>query len=223
MRILTLETATLIEDVAVVLDGAVASRATSRRGPRRADDLALGVARVLSGAGLDLADLDAIAVSIGPGRFSGLRVGLATAKGLAVVSGTPIVPVATLRALALSAGEGRGVVCPLLDARRGEVYGALFRVTDDAERLTADEAALPEALAAKAVERAGTAAPLFLGTGARVYREAIERVVGGPTGVTELPEAPVPEALATLAARGLDEPIDLEALEPIYVRGVERS
>lgn len=220
MRILTVETATPVDEVAVVLDGRVESRATGPAGAGHADDLALRVARVLSEAGLGLPDLDAIAVSMGPGRYSGLRVGLATAKGLSAVAGTPIVPVGTLEALARSAGRRDGIVCPLLDARRGEVYGAVFRAERGTERLIEDEATSPEAMGSKAVELAGGSALTFLGTGAVVYADILRRAA--PTAVTgtDLPEAPTAEAIAALAEERSGTAVDIEALEPTYLRGI---
>lgn len=220
MRILTIETATPVEDVAVVEDGVTLSRATGRAGPSYPDDLALSVERVLREAGLVPARLDAIAVSIGPGRFSGLRVGLATAKGLSVATGTRIVPVPTLEALALSAGPRDGVVCAMLDARRGEVYGAVFRVGTTVERLSEDEAAAPERMAARAVELAEGGGVLFVGTGVPAYEDVVRRAAGPGAVGRGVPAAPVPEAIAALAEERADRPVDVEALEPAYVRGI---
>jgi tRNA threonylcarbamoyladenosine biosynthesis protein TsaB len=90
------------------------------------------VARVMADAACHAKDLDAIAVSIGPGSFTGLRTGLGLAKGMVYALGCPLVAVPTLDALAVvAAGEPGERVCAMLDARKGEVYAALYRVADD--------------------------------------------------------------------------------------------
>src|SRR5262245_52075822 len=81
----------------------------------------------LAAAGVGLRQLDLLAVSIGPGSFTGLRIGLSVAKGLALATGLPVVGVPTLEAYALHVGPRPGLICPVLDARKGEVYGAVFR------------------------------------------------------------------------------------------------
>jgi tRNA threonylcarbamoyladenosine biosynthesis protein TsaB len=91
-----------------------------------AETLLPAVAEVLAGAGATLADVEAFAVSIGPGSFTGLRVGLATLKGLAFGTARPAVAVSTLAALSLEAPAGEGAVVALIDAQRGELYAAAF-------------------------------------------------------------------------------------------------
>src|SRR5207244_11208452 len=113
--------------------------------------LPLLVERVLSDAGLVLEDVEGIAVSIGPGSFTGLRIGLALAKGLAFAGGLPLVGVPTLEALAWVVDAAPGTsVCAALDARKREVYAALFALeAGGPRRLTPDLALAPEALAAR--------------------------------------------------------------------------
>ena len=81
---------------------------------------------LLAGAGLTLADMDMVAVTNGPGSFTGLRIGLATAKGLAEGQGLPLLPVGTLEAEAYAVRQMGAFICPVLDARRNEVYTALY-------------------------------------------------------------------------------------------------
>jgi tRNA threonylcarbamoyladenosine biosynthesis protein TsaB len=91
--------------------------------PAHASELMPAVDRLMRAAGLGFGDLDALAVGIGPGGFTGLRIGIATAHGIALGSGLPLHPVSSLAALA--AGIEADAALPLIDARRGEVYGAL--------------------------------------------------------------------------------------------------
>ncbi len=125
-----------------------------------------GVAMLLERRGLRPSDLDAIAVSAGPGSFTGLRIGIAAVKGLAAADAVPCVPVSTLEALAYRfRGEaGRAVLCPVMDARRGEFYNALFSLRDGAiERLTEDRAIAGESLAKELAEKENV---IILGDGA---------------------------------------------------------
>jgi tRNA threonylcarbamoyladenosine biosynthesis protein TsaB len=96
----------------------------------------------LGAAGLGLSELDLLAVSIGPGSFTGLRIGLSVAKGLSLATGLPLVGVPTLEAFARGAGKRSGLVCPVLDARKKEVYGAAFRWNGGALERVRQEAVL---------------------------------------------------------------------------------
>ena len=91
-----------------------------------AESLLPAVEDLLRAAGCELAAIEAFALSIGPGSFTGLRVGIATVKGLAFGTPRPVAPVSTLAALAVGAGRADVPVVPMLDARRGEVYAAAY-------------------------------------------------------------------------------------------------
>jgi tRNA threonylcarbamoyladenosine biosynthesis protein TsaB len=221
--ILTIETSTPAEHVAVVRDDTVLASLSETVGRGHTEKLLGAIESVLSRSSVALGDLDAVAVSIGPGRFSGLRVGLATAKGLAASSGLPVLPVETLAALAESARPFEGLVCPMLDARRGEVYGALFRLDDDGrERLLPDSASAPSALLANVAAEVEGRPVLFLGSGVSVCADEIAAAFGD---AAVLPEdgvpAPTPVAMAALAhERKLPEPAAAATLEPVYLRGI---
>ena len=220
MRILTIETSTPVEEVAVVDDDAVLCARCSSAGRGRADDLTASVAHVLGETDTALARLGAIAVSIGPGRFTGLRVGLATAKGLAEASGIRVVPVSTLEALAESARVAEGLVCPILDARRGEVYAALFRFGRRRERLMPDLALAPDDLVTRVVAASGGGPVLFVGTGVEQYRAEIKNGLGETAVFDARARAPEPAALAALAREPRARDGALDAIEPVYLRGI---
>ena len=172
------------------------------------------VERVLGEAGLALEDVEGIAVSIGPGSFTGLRIGLALAKGLAFAGGLPLVGVPTLEALAWVADAAPGTsVCAALDARKREVYAALFAVeAGGLRRVTPDLALAPEALAARLprpctlVGDAGEVYGAVLGAHARLLPFATHHPRGG--------------VIARLGAARLaaGEAANVGTLEPIYVR-----
>ena len=219
MSYLTIESATPRESVAVVArDGVVAASREVDAGRSRTEELLAAVDRVLGEAGVAPRDLDGIVVSSGPGRFTGLRVGLATAKGLALASGLPLFAAPTLRALALAARAGEAVVCPLLDARRGEVYGAVFEGAPP-KRLTPDVALSPGGFAEHALREAGTRPVVLVGTGAIACRSELAGAMGDAAVFPE-PMVAAPGPASLLAAADLSSPVDLASFEPAYVRGV---
>ena len=135
MLILGIETAT--ESVGVALggrDGVLAS-VTIARGRRHGETLAPAVQFACRHAGVELGDLDAVAVDVGPGLFTGMRVGIATAKALAMALDIPVVPVTSLQSLAESTRDHHGLIVPVVDARKGEVFWSMHR--SDADGVTA--------------------------------------------------------------------------------------
>jgi tRNA threonylcarbamoyladenosine biosynthesis protein TsaB len=139
--------------------------------PAHSRELMPGVDRVLHDAGLGFDEVDAIAVGVGPGTFTGLRIGIATARGIAHARGLPLHPVSSLAALAAGiAGARKGsdpvAALPAIDARRGELYAAVYR---GGEQLEPPFAAPPEEVAARAPQGA-----LAAGDGSIRFREALE-------------------------------------------------
>ncbi len=126
LLLLALETATRFASVALLRGGALLAELTSTGARPHSERLLPGVDRVLAAAGVTLAEVGAFAVSIGPGSFTGLRVSVATLKGLAFGDARPVAPVPTLAALAAGAAASPGPVVACLDARRGEVYAAAW-------------------------------------------------------------------------------------------------
>jgi len=172
------------------------------------------VDRVLADAGVTIGDVEGLAVSIGPGSFTGLRIGLALAKGIAFAGGLPLVGVPTLEALAHVADAAPGeTICAALDARKREVYAALFVATEAApRRVSTDVALAPEALAARL-----TPPCVLVGDAGEVYGE----VLGA--GATLRPFAthhPRGGVIARLGAERIaaGEGANPGQLEPTYVR-----
>jgi tRNA threonylcarbamoyladenosine biosynthesis protein TsaB len=146
VRVLGVDTATRRASVGLLLDGAVIAERSQAEGSHAVTLLPL-IADTLSQAGCTVRDLDAIAVSSGPGAFTGLRVGLSVARGLACATGVAVVAVPTLEALARTVTEHEGGICTLLDARKGELYSACFAVSAGVvRRLTPDVVLTPEDL-----------------------------------------------------------------------------
>lgn len=126
MKVLAIDTATLTASAAVVIDGVTIAEDSVRTGSHSEELMPL-VARVMERAGVAAAALDAVAVGAGPGSFTGLRIGMATAKGIAFAAGKPLWLGSSLAALAEAARRrgATGLIVPVLDARRGEVYVGL--------------------------------------------------------------------------------------------------
>lgn len=148
MRVLGIDTATWRASVGLLIDGEVVVEQSQLADGSHAVSLLPLIADVLQRAACPVAALDAIAVSNGPGSFTGLRIGLSVAKGLARSTGAQVVGVPTLEALARTVAERCGVICPLLDARKGEVYTACFESSPGGgwTRRMADTLARPEDL-----------------------------------------------------------------------------
>jgi tRNA threonylcarbamoyladenosine biosynthesis protein TsaB len=177
--------------------------------PAHASELMPAVADAMARAGIGWGDLDAIAVGVGPGTFTGLRIGLATARALASANGLPLRRVSSLAALA--AGIEARLRLPLIDARRGELFGALHEAGD---RLWAPFAARPEELVER-LREAGLS-PLAAGDGSVRFRGMLEEA--GIQVPADDSQAHVVSALHVchLAAEAPDEPP--EAVLPDYLR-----
>lgn len=213
MRLLAFETATEACSVALWLDGEVRER--FEVAPRRHAELALPWAEgLLADAGVARSQLDAIAVGRGPGAFTGVRLGIALAQGIALALDRPVVPVSTLAALAAPVAGER--VIAAIDARMGEVYLAAFRREGDAlVEVQAEAVGAPDAIGLPAGGGWHGA-----GTGFAAVGEALRSRLGArltTVDATALPRAGDVARLAAAAfARG--EAIAPERLEPAYLR-----
>jgi len=220
VRILGVDTATWSASVGLVIDGTVvAEQSLSTTGNHAASLLPL-IEDVLRRAACAVHALDAVAVSSGPGSFTGLRVGLSVAKGIACATGARLVDVATLEALARTVADRDGVICPVLDARKGELYAATFTAcAGQLQRLSADALVTPQEL----LDRLPTPC-VVLGDAVERYGLLFQRRLG--ERVTVLPfetYAPRGGVVALMGWERLQagESADLQQLEPVYIRPSE--
>lgn len=214
MIVLGLDTATWTAAVGVARDGVVLAETAERAARSHIAELPRLVERALAAAAIGIADVEGLAISIGPGSFTGLRIGLGLAKGLAFAGGLPLAAVPTLEALAAVADAAPGAtVCAALDARKREVYAACFRVAADGmpRRLGPDEALAPEVLAARLP--AGT---VLVGDAGDAYPDAFGSVAIRPF-TTHHPRGGIVARLGAARIATGDVP-DLGTLEPCYVR-----
>ena len=141
MKILALDSSAIVATVALCEDEALLGELTVNNGNTHSETLLPMVEFLLDRFGLTPDDLDALAVSKGPGSFTGVRIGAATVKGLAFGTSLPCVGVSTLEALAYNLIGYDGLICPVMNARRKQVYTALFRAKDGVlERILPDQA-----------------------------------------------------------------------------------
>ncbi len=150
MIILAVDTSSKACSCALLRDGVLLGESYCNNGLTHSTTLMVLVENTLRTANLPFEAVDRLAVSVGPGSYTGLRIGLSAVKGMALPYNTPCVGVSTLLALAYNVLPFEGVVCAALDARVGQVFTALFSVGDGrVTRLTDDEAMTLEALDAR--------------------------------------------------------------------------
>jgi tRNA threonylcarbamoyladenosine biosynthesis protein TsaB len=183
MRILALDTASACGSVAVGDGERLLAEILMGRQETHSRHLMQLVDRALHMAGLALHEIDGFGITVGPGSFTGLRIGLSTLKGLAAVTGKPLAAISSLEALALQCSSAEGDICSMLDARNQEVYVGRYRLADGLPRAVAPEtAAAPETILAGLQETVC----LFVGDGALRYRAMIEAAMG-PRAAFALP------------------------------------
>jgi len=176
--VLALDTSSRDASVAVLRDGGIALEYNFSPGDGLSSRLVPSLEFLLRNLGLRLPQVDLFAAAVGPGLFTGIRVGLATLKGLDFSAGRPMIGVNSLEALAFKlAGDG-GTVVPLIDARRGELYAAAYRFEAGGR---AEVRLSPRLLAPAAVAAAlaGLEAPVLVGGGAEKHADLLRRALPG--------------------------------------------
>lgn len=222
MPILGIETATLVSSVALATADTLLAEITLQTKKTHSELLMPHIAKILDSAGVKKTDLKAIAVSIGPGSFTGLRIGLATAKTLAYALKIPLIGVPTLAAMAYGCPVPGVILAPILDAQRGNVYQALFEWKDGRlqEIMPATVMEIDEVLASLAQYNTPV---VLMGEAAVLHKEKIKQA-GHPL-VIAAPHVIIQRAssVAGLGHRLIKEGVhhDVMALEPLYIRRSE--
>jgi tRNA threonylcarbamoyladenosine biosynthesis protein TsaB len=219
VRLLAIETATACVGCALWADDAPVASFSLVAGPRHAEVLMPAIDHLCQAAGLSVADIDAVAVDVGPGLFTGLRVGLATAAAIAMARELPAVGVTSLEALAHPHRRRPGLVAAIVDARRAEVYWALYRSDGTAlEQQEAPAVAAPADVAARLSELGQV--PLAIGDGAWRYRAHFSGAgvaVAGPPDLWPSPLVIAELGIRCLAAAGGPGPHTAPPA-PLYLR-----
>jgi tRNA threonylcarbamoyladenosine biosynthesis protein TsaB len=220
--VLALDTSGPSAHVAVLAPTGERLSGGARRAERHSANLLPLCDQALVQAGVGVADLGGVACGRGPGSFTGLRVGLAVAKGLALPFDLPLVLVSSLAALARDLGHAvpSAVLAPCLDAGKGEIYGQIFRLEHDVPvALSAEQRLLPADYAALVKEVAGLSAAAVGGPGLDRYAEVFAQTLG-PVGLQRAVPGPSAESVGALglARLGRGERDDLETAVPSYGR-----
>ena len=172
LQILAIETSAKAASAALVADGVLKAEYFQNSGQTHSRTLLKLVQDMLQNCDTPVAALDAVACAIGPGSFTGVRIGLAAAKGLCWGADLPLYGVSTLAAMAYGAGQPDGLICPVMDARRSQVYTALFCAESGKLRRLAEDQAI--ALDDWATQLRAYAQPVWLvGDGAALAAEAL--------------------------------------------------
>lgn len=177
MKILGLDSSGLVASAALVSDGILTAEYTIHNKKTHSQTLMPMIAEMLSMAGTEPGELDAVAVSEGPGSFTGLRIGASIAKGLAWTLKIPIIPVSSLMGLAANVETPGQIVCPIMDARRNQVYTAVYETTEALPMQLAEPDVIPIEDALARAEQAGEQI-VFLGDGVPVFQTRILEKIG---------------------------------------------
>lgn len=219
MNLLAVDTSGPVAGVAVLRDGAIAYEAAAVNRLTHSANLMPMIEEALSRAGIDIADIDLYAAVTGPGSFTGVRIGVSAVKGMAHGAGKPCVGVDALEALAASLCLSDALLCPLQDARAGQVYAAAFLPGLPPKRVLPNMAEKLDVFLDQALAAADGRPLCFVGDGVAPYQQAIrdrlgERAVFTPAHLRYLR----PASVAMLAALHADDAVDYLTLMPVYLR-----
>jgi tRNA threonylcarbamoyladenosine biosynthesis protein TsaB len=173
MRILAIEASAVVASAAVVTDDSLTMEYTVNDKLTHSQTLLPMIDEMIRMTGIELGSVDAIAVSSGPGSFTGLRIGSATAKGLGLALDKPLVEVPTLEAMAYQFVGADALVVPLMDARRNQVYTGIYRFMDDLPVPLRDSCAVGVEELIADLNRFGQKA-ILLGDGVAAYRRLLD-------------------------------------------------
>lgn len=203
MKILALDSSGLVASVALAEDDTLIAEYTIQYKKTHSQTLLPMLEEIRDMVELDLSTVDAIAVAAGPGSFTGLRIGSATAKGLAFAMEKPIIPVPTLEGLAYQMYGTDALVCPIMDARRSQVYTGIYEFVDEKDgydmRVIKEQCATAFDEIAEELNRLGRKV-IFLGDGVPVFKERMTQIMQVP--YTLAPSHRNRQSAACIAALG---------------------
>lgn len=221
MNILAIDTSTSSASIAVAIDEHIAAESLVNTDRTLSARLVPEIERLLATAGLAITDIDVFASSVGPGSFTGVRGGVATMQGLALATGKPCAGFSSLAMLAMNFSLSATLVCPLLDARKSEVYGALYDCSSTLPAPRISDCVLPPAALLDQIAALTSERVIFLGEGTRRYRDQIaerlaDRAIFAPFPL-HAPHAANGALLALHTARH-NQLLEPAHLLPVYLR-----
>lgn len=216
MNIVAIDTSGPAASCAVMKDGAVIQLTVMNHGLTHSETIMPALDQAMRAAGIGCAEVDVFAAVAGPGSFTGVRIGVCAVKGLAHAWNRPCARVDALEALAMNFYGFDGLACPILDARRGQVYCAAFDMQNGMPRRAMDDMAMDLSAFVEALPRDRRI--VFLGDGLRVHavtlRDLLPEAMIAPANLQDLHA----DAACVLAAAHPDEWIEARLLTPIYLR-----
>lgn len=224
VNILAIDTSTSMATVAITVGEKVAAEATFNTDRTLSARLIPEIGRLLALAGVAVADIDLFAASTGPGSFTGVRGGVATAQGLALAGGKPCIGFSSLTLLAMNFPLAAHPVCALLDARKNEVYAALFDCSASIPTALISDCVLPPERLLELLGETTGSPVIFCGDGALRYRDLIAGHMGGQALFAPFPlntaHSSNAASLALHAFRN-GELLEPSRLLPTYLRASE--
>jgi len=220
MLIFGIDTCSMSSSASVVSDERMIAQFSVNHKKTHSERIMPQIEAMLEAADISINDIDAFAAAVGPGSFTGVRIGVATAKALAQALNKPCIPVSALEGLATNVLSFDGIIAPILDARRNQVYNALFESNGEKiERLCPDRALLLSELLKELKNTDKNI--MFIGDGVPVFKEIIEKELKNKAYFAPLPL--VFNQAASVALIGLEkfkngETMSYEKLVPEYVR-----
>ena len=217
MNILAIDTSGPVASCGVMAGDRVTCLIAMNQGLTHSETIMPAVDRALRSSGLSCGDIDLFAAVAGPGSFTGVRIGVCAVKGLAHAAGKPVARIHALEALAMNFYGSDALCCPILDARRGQVYCAAYDVKDGlpAEVLAPDALQLDDFIDRLPANRR----LVFVGDGVPAYGESIrQRLAGRALLAPEHLRNLRADAACALAAARPDQWMEARALKPIYLR-----
>ena len=173
MKILAIDSSSLVASVAVVEDDIMVAEYTINHKKTHSQTLLPMIDEISKMAEIDLSSVDAIAVSGGPGSFTGLRIGSATAKGLGLVWNKPLVHVPTVDAMAYNLYGSDKLICPMMDARRNQTYTGIYEFVDNEFKIVVEQCAISVDELIDKINELGKEV-IFLGDGVPVFKDILD-------------------------------------------------
>ena len=223
MQVLAIESSSLTAGAAIIKDDVVLAEYSVSFKKTHSQTLLPMIDEVVKMTETNLKELDAIAISAGPGSFTGLRIGSATAKGLCLALDKPLVEVSTLEAMAFGCGPFAGLICPVIDARRRQVYTALYRFDENMQMVCVMEPKLlliEELAQALQETKKENEAVLFTGDGIYAHGAWFQENVTNSHIAPAVCSTPRAAAVAEIGLRKLraGEAINADDHRPIYLK-----
>lgn len=216
LKILAIDTSSFPASVAISDDNVILGEYVIRNQRKHSQNIMVMVERLFADLSMDISEIDIFATTCGPGSFTGLRIGISTVRAFAQAMKKPVVSVNTLEAIAYNMSTYDGIVIPMLDARRDEVFTAVYKFSDNESK----ELCPPSVMTiSEIIEKYKNQSVMFCGDGALIHKSELdisENFRFAPVNLSETRASAVIAVAHSKALRG--EVISYNEVEPIYLR-----